>query len=127
MSKKDPPDYPGDEAIKKAIGEALRQLRLERGPSIEETAAILKAGPGYPRLPCALGIVVKRLREQQKMSRAQLSSASGLTLRFIINVEPGKADDATVTDIVRLSFGLNQSAEDFVTQVVEVLEKLGQS
>jgi transcriptional regulator with XRE-family HTH domain len=78
-------------------------------------------------LPRALGIVVKRLREQQKMSRAQLSSASGLTLRFIINVERGKADDATVTDIVRLSFGLNQSAEDFVTQVVEVLEKLGQS
>lgn len=71
--------------------------------------------------------MVKRLREQQKMSRAQLSSASRLTLPVILNVERGKADDATVTDIVRLSFRLNQPAEDFVTQVVEVLEKLGQS
>ena len=43
MSKKDPPDYPGDEAIKKAFGEALRKLRLERGLSIEEADAILRA------------------------------------------------------------------------------------
>jgi transcriptional regulator with XRE-family HTH domain len=86
--------------------------------------AIVRAGIGYPRLPRALGIAVKRLREQQKMSRAQLSSASGLPLRFIIRVERGKAQDATLTDIVRLSFGLNLPADEFVVQVEEQLRKL---
>ena len=94
MSKKDPPGYPGDEAITKAFGEALRKLRLELGLSIEEADAILRAGIEYPRLARALGIVVRRLREQQKMSRTQLSTASGLPLRFIIRVERGKAQDA---------------------------------
>ena len=124
MSKKDPPGYPGDEAVKKAFGEALRKLRLERGLSIEEADALLQAGIDYPRLPRALGIVVRRLREQQKMSRAQLSSESGLGLRFIINVERGKAQDATLTDIVRLSFGLNLPADEFVVQVEQQLRKL---
>src|SRR5260370_27872670 len=77
MSKKDPPGYPGDEAITKAFGEALRKLRLERGLSVEEADAIRRAGIESPRLPRALGIVVRRLREQQKMSRTQLSAASG--------------------------------------------------
>jgi Helix-turn-helix len=124
MSKKDPPGYPGDEAITKAFGEALRKLRLERGLSIEEADAILRAGIEYPRLPRALGIVVRRLREQQKMSRTQLSAASGLPLRFIISVERGKAQDATLTDIVRLSFGFNLPADEFVVQVEEQLGKL---
>ena len=124
MSKKDPPGYPGDEAIKKAFGEALRKLHLERGLSIEEAEAILKAGIDYPRLPRALGIVVRRLREQQRMSRAQLSAESGLPLLFIINAERGKAQDATLTDIVRLSFGLNLPADEFVVQVEEQLRKL---
>lgn len=124
MNKKDPPDYPGDEAIKKAFGEALRKLRLERGLSIEEADAILRAGIEYPRLPRALGIVVRRLREQKKMSRTQLSAASGLPLRFLISVERGKAQDATLTDIVRLSFGLNLPADEFVVQVEEQLRKL---
>ena len=91
MSKKDPPGYPGDEAITKAFGEALRKLRLERGLSIEEADAILRTRIEYPRLPRALEIVVRRLRKQQKMSPTQLSAASGLPLRFIISVERGKA------------------------------------
>lgn len=32
MTKKDAPGYPGDEAINKAIGEALREIRLETVP-----------------------------------------------------------------------------------------------
>jgi hypothetical protein len=36
MSKKDPPGYPGDDAIKKAFGEAVRQIREEKGLSLEE-------------------------------------------------------------------------------------------
>ena len=30
MKKKDPPGYPGDEVVKKAVGDALREIRLEK-------------------------------------------------------------------------------------------------
>jgi hypothetical protein len=37
--RKDPPGYPGDEAVKKQFGEALRKLRLEKSLSLEEVDA----------------------------------------------------------------------------------------
>jgi transcriptional regulator with XRE-family HTH domain len=130
MSKKDPPGYPGDEAIKQAFGEALRQVREEKGLSLEEAEAIFrremeKSQPLH--VARALGIVVKRLRKQQDLSRAQLSSASGLPLRFIIDVERGKAKDASLTDIVRLCFALSIPPTDFVSQVDEAAQRMKRS
>jgi transcriptional regulator with XRE-family HTH domain len=125
MSKKDPPGYPGDDAIKKAFGEAVRQIREEKGLSIEEAAALVKQSMGkvdLSRAARALGIVVRRLREEQKLSRAQLSSASGLTLRLIIKLERGKAHDASLTDIVRICYALNIAPIDFVSQVEEATQ-----
>jgi transcriptional regulator with XRE-family HTH domain len=130
MSKKDPPGYPGDDAINKAFGEAVRQIREEKGLSLEEAEALVKQAVGkvdLSRAARALGIVAKRLREQQKMSRAQLSSASGLTLRFIINLERGKAHDASLTDIVRICYALNVAPTDFISQVEEATQKIGRS
>jgi len=128
MSKKDPPGYPGDDAIKKAFGEAVRQIREEKGLSIEEAEALVKQSMekvDLSRAARALGIVVRRLREQQKLSRAQLSSASGLTLRLIIKLERGKAHDASLTDIVRICYALNIAPTDFVSQVEEATQKIG--
>jgi len=130
MSKKDPPGYPGDDAIKKAFGEAVRQIREEKGLSIEEAEALVKQSMGkvdLSRAARALGIVVRRLREEQKLSRAQLSSASGLTLRLIIKLERGKAHDASLTDIVRICYALNLAPIDFVSQVEEATQKIGGS
>ncbi len=127
MKKKDPPGYPGDEAVKKAVGEALRQNRLEKNLSLEEAEAIFRnANQEAPQsiLPRALGIVVRQLRENKKMSRAQLGRASGLSARFIGIVERGRADQATITDIVRIAFGLNHPITDLVSQVEEVAKKL---
>jgi transcriptional regulator with XRE-family HTH domain len=130
MKKKDPPGYPGDEAVKKAIGEALREIRLEKGLSLEEANALFqKANQEDPgsMAPRALGMVVRQLREKQKMSRAQLSRASGLSARFIGRVERGRADNATITDVVRIAFGLNQPITDFVSQVDELSRSLKKS
>ena len=130
MSKKDPPGYPGDDAINKAVGEAVRQIREEKGLSLEEAEALVKQAAEKVdafRAARALGIVVRRLREQQKLTRAELSSASGLTLRFIIDLERGKAHDASLTDIVRICFALNVAPTDFVSQVEEVTQKIGRS
>jgi hypothetical protein len=128
MKKKDPPGYPGDEAVTKAIGEALRKLLLEKGLSVEEAyAALRKANEENPGsiVPRALGFVVRQLREKQKMSRAQLSRASGLSLRFIGKVERGGAKNATIPDVVRVGFGLNYPITDFVSEVDEVSKKSG--
>jgi transcriptional regulator with XRE-family HTH domain len=127
MKKKDPPGYPGDEAVKKAVGEALREIRLEKGLSLEEANALFQNTNQEDRqsvVPRALGIVVRQLREKQRISRAQLSRASGLSVRFIGTVERGRADNATITDVVRISFGLDHPITDFVSRVDEVSKKL---
>jgi transcriptional regulator with XRE-family HTH domain len=125
--RKDPPGYPGDEAVLKALGDALRDIRIEKGMSLEQADAALKETLKqdlYPRLPRALGIVVRRLREKQNMSRTQLSDASGLSLRFLGSLERGKASNATITEIVRISFGLNYPITDLVNDIVAMEEKL---
>jgi ribosome-binding protein aMBF1 (putative translation factor) len=125
--RKDPPGYPGDEAVLKALGDALRDTRIEKGMSLEQADAAFKEALTqdlYPRLPRALGIVVRRLREKQNMSRTQLSDASGLSLRFLGSLERGKASNATITEIVRISFGLNYPITDLVNDIVAMEEKL---
>ena len=128
MKKKDPPGYPGDEAVKKAVGEALRQIRLEKGISLDEAEAIFRKAnqeDSQSMVPRALGIVVRKVREKRKMSRMQLSRASGLSARFIGILERGKAHNATITDVVRLSFGLSYPITQLVRRVEEVSKKLG--
>jgi DNA-binding Xre family transcriptional regulator len=125
--RKDPPGYPGDDAVLKALGDALRDVRIEKGLSLEEADAAFQDAMKkdlYPRLPRALGIVVRQLREKQNMSRAQLSDASGLSARFLSSLERGRASNATITQIVRLSFGLNCPVTDLVNEVVAMEEKL---
>jgi transcriptional regulator with XRE-family HTH domain len=75
----------------------------------------------------ALGIVVRRLREQQKLTRAELSSASVLTLRFIIDLERGKEHDASFIHIVRICFALNVDCTDFFSQVEEATRQISRS
>lgn len=125
--RKDPPGYPGDEAILKTFGEAVRYVRIEKGLSLEQVDAALQESLKqdlYPRLPRALGIVVRRLREKQNMSRAQLADASGLPVRFLSTLERGKAANASLTQIVRISLGLNCPITDLVNEVVAMEEKL---
>ena len=125
--RKDPPGYPGDEAILKAFGDALRDVRIEKGLSLEQADAVFQEALKkdlYPRLPRALGIVVRELREKQNMSRQQLCAASGLSVRFLSSLERGQASNATLTQIVRISFGLNYPITDLVIEVEAVEKRL---
>jgi transcriptional regulator with XRE-family HTH domain len=126
--KNEPPGYPGDEEVKKAFGEALRALRLQKGLSIEQTDALLQEASQqqnlYPRLYRALGIVVRQLREKQKMSRSVLSSVSGLETRFITALERGHVRSATLTQIVRLAMSFEYSLADFVEEVLNKEQEL---
>ena len=125
--KKDPPGYPGDEAIRKKFGEILRELRLKKGLSIQEVDALVAQGieqDSHPHLPRALALVTRKLREAREMSRAQLRDASGLPLALINKIERAKAHDISLTQVVRLAMALEQLVPDFVEQVYKVEERL---
>jgi DNA-binding Xre family transcriptional regulator len=128
MSKmKDPPGYPGDEAILKGLGETVRNLRLKQGLSIERVNALVDEGirqNAHPFLPRALAIVVRQLREDRNMSRAQLSNASGLPLNLINRLERGRARRVTMTQIFRLAFAMNHGVGDFVEKVEDCEKQL---
>lgn len=127
VKKNEPPGYPGDEAVKKAFGKALRELRLQKGLSLEQADALLEEASQqniYPRLYRALGIVVRQMREKQKMSRADLSSVSGLPKRFITALERGQVTSATLTQIVRLAMSFEYSVADFVEEVLKKEQEL---
>jgi len=128
MSKKEgPPGYPGDEAIRKQLGEVLRELRLEKGLSIEEMDALIDEGiqeDTHPLLPRALSLVTRELREAKKMSRLQLSEASGLPLRLINSVERARAHEITLTQVVRIAMALDHDVADVVEKVFKAEERL---
>lgn len=125
--KKEPPDYPGDEAIKQKFGEVMRELRLEKGLPIEEVDALIDEGTQedkHPLLPRALALVTRELRESKKMSRVQLSEVSGLSLRLINRLERAKAHNLTLTQVVRIAMALEHDVADFVEQIFKVEERL---
>src|SRR5437588_8597475 len=119
--RKDPPGYPGDDEVLKAFGESLRDVRIGKGLSLDETDAAFQEAQGknfHPRLPRALGIIVRQLREEQRMSREQLSEASGLSVRFLTTLERGKCQGATLTEMVRIALGLHHPLTDLLTRIV---------
>jgi DNA-binding XRE family transcriptional regulator len=128
MAKRnEPPDYPGDEAVNKAFGKALHELRLQKDLSLEQADALLEGVAVqnlYPRLYRALGIVVRQMREKQKISRTELSRVSGLEKRFITALERGQATSATLTQIVRLAMSFEYSVAEFVEEVLKKEQEL---
>ena len=128
--KKDPPGYPGDEAFKKKLGEVLGELRVQKGLSIDEMNAFIDACTEedvHPLLPRALALVARQLRESKKMSRVELSEASGVPLALINKIERAKAHNATVTQVARIAVALGHSAGEFLDQVFELADRLGSS
>ena len=129
---KDPPEYPGDEAVRKAFGRAMKQARLECGLSLEQAEAVIREGlrPDEDRnksthLGRALGIFVRQQREKKGMTRIQLASNSGLPLRFIISVERGKlASGGDICQLTRLAIGLKYSVGQFFDELTDLNEDL---
>ena len=61
----DPFQYPGDDVMGKALGEALKQARLEAGFSIQEAEERLRMemeGLDYKRMARSMGRAIKKAR-----------------------------------------------------------------
>jgi DNA-binding XRE family transcriptional regulator len=129
MKRKDPPGYPGDEAINKAFAETVRSVRIAKGLSIEEADALVETAMRREtphNSTRALGLVVRELHEKRGMSRRALGRASGLSVRWIVFIERGKADP-TLTDVARLSIGLQCSITELIRRAYVVKQQVDAS
>lgn len=132
IPQKDPPGYPGDEAVRKAFGQALKKARLECGLTIEQAEVLLREALApsanhstTARFGRTLGIVVRRIRESRGMTRIQLAGDSGLPLRFIISVERGKvATGGDLCQLVRLASGLKYPVGRFFDELTDLNQEL---
>jgi transcriptional regulator with XRE-family HTH domain len=120
--QKDPPGYPGDEAIHKAFVENLRLIRIAKGLSIEQADALVaeairKDSPS--NTPRAIGII----REKRGMTRCALGRAAGLSVRLIVRIERGRANP-TLAEVARLSLGLECDITELVQRVYATKRKL---
>lgn len=131
--EKGPPVYPGDEAVRRAFGQALKKARLEWRLTIEQAEVLLREAlaPNATlnrtvRFGRTLGIVVRKIRESRGMTRIQLAGNSGLPLRFIISVERGTVvSGGDLCQLVRLACGLKYPVGRFFDELTDLNEDLG--
>ena len=130
--KKDPPGYPGDEAIRKAFGQSLKRARLESGLTTDQAEALLREALSpaetrdkFKHIGRALGVFARRIRERKGMTRIQLVGNSGLSLRFIILAERGKVTSGgDLCQLVRLAYGLKYPVDQFFQELTDLNEEL---
>ena len=119
----DPFQYPGDDVIGKALGEALKQARLEAGLSIEEAEELLRVemeGLDRRRLSRAMGLAIREARERHHMSRKELSRKAGLPLRRLIALERGVTEDFCATEFFRISYALQMKPHELAERYEEI-------
>ena len=121
----DPFQYPGDDVMCKALGEALKRARLEAGLSIEEAeerSRVAMEGLDHKRISRALGLAIKEAREKRHLSRKDLSRSARIPLRRLIALERGLAGDMPVTEFFRISYALKMKPDE-LTERFEEIEK----
>jgi transcriptional regulator with XRE-family HTH domain len=121
----DPFQYPGDDVMCKALGEALKRARLEAGLSIEEAeerSRVAMEGLDRKRISRALGLTIKEAREKRHVARKELSRSAGLPLKRLIALERGLARDMPVTEFFRISYALKMKPDE-LTERFEEIEK----
>jgi len=101
-----------DEIIRKPVGKTLKDIRRQKGLSIDEALEGVRAADiDLKQLSRALGLAIKQSREERHMSRRELSRKTGFPLGRIIRLEGGVAGGLPVTEFIRISFALEMSPE----------------
>ena len=119
----DPFQYPGDDVLCKAIGKALKRVRLEAGLSIEEAEERLRVAREqleHKRVSRALGLAIKEAREKRQISRKDLGRNAGLPLRRLIGIERGFARELPITEFFRISYALRMRPDELAERYEEI-------
>lgn len=101
-----------NEAIGKFFGKMLKDIRIQKGLSIDEAVEGVRAANIDPKqMSRALGLAIKQSREERHVSRRELSRKTGFPLGKIIRLERGLADTLPITEFIRISYALGMSSE----------------
>ncbi len=101
--------YPGDEVIRMAFLARVTKLAQEKGLTLEELEKRLIWAQGQPddgSHERALGRAVKKLREEQHMSRKTFAASAGIPVRLLIQIERGHGGHASVPEVCRIAHAL---------------------
>lgn len=124
---KDPDGYPGDEAVRKAFGQAVRQIRTELGLTRKEAAHLWQKEQenGDARIYYrALALRLRAARTMRKMTRPQLAEAANVPVRLITTIERQRAKDVCMGDIIRLCLGMRYDVGEFMDDIHKLSLKL---
>jgi transcriptional regulator with XRE-family HTH domain len=124
---KDPEGYPGDEAVRKALGHAIREIREARGLTRKETVWLLQKEQEKTDSRIygqALAIRLKATRTMRRMTRLKLARASNVPVRLIVAIERNSAEDIDMGDIIRLCLGMRYDVGEFMDDIHKLSLKL---
>ena len=109
------------EEFYKRLGQALRNLREERGLSRKQLAEQLNQMSVDPerhlRHIAALSIIAGHIRRQKGLSRKQVAERGNLPLEFVRDMEAGKVWNPEVYSIYCLAYGLRTAYRTFEKKV----------
>jgi DNA-binding Xre family transcriptional regulator len=94
----------------------LKKLMEERGITPGEFARRVRESrlPVNPIRP--LGLAVQAERKARNISRKQLASRAGLSLRFVTALERGFLEDLSLAALFNIAFGLGVSPEHILDE-----------
>jgi transcriptional regulator with XRE-family HTH domain len=109
------------EEFYKRLGQALRNLREERGLSRKQLAEQLNQMPVDPernlRHIAALSIMAGHIRRQKRLSRKQVAERGNLPVEFVRDMEAGKIWNPETYSIYCLAYGLRTAYRTFEKKV----------
>ena len=125
--RRDPPGYPGDEYIARRFYEMKELLRQNAGMTREQLEKALAGGREKALqdsvvMRRAMGIKFRALREERKLSRAQVAHQSNVPLREIGRMERGSSS-FSLADTIRLCLALKYDILELITETSGPLTK----
>jgi len=122
--------YPGDEAIRRAFVATFTEIMQEKGLTLEQFENTLRETQGqldYGSHERALGRAVKRLREEQRMTRKALAASAGIPLRLLIQIERGHGGHASLPEVCRIASALQLRPHELMHHYEKAFRQANQS
>jgi DNA-binding XRE family transcriptional regulator len=116
--------YPGDEVIRIAFLATVTKLARDRGLTSEELERLIAAQdqPDYGSHERAFGRAVKKLREEQHMSRKTLAVSAGVPVRLLIQIERGHRGHASVPEVCRIAHALKLMPQELMAHYEQAFQ-----
>lgn len=122
--------YPGDEAVRRAFVATVTEIMQEKGLTLKQFENRLGETQGqldYGSHERALGRAVKKLREEQHMTRKALAVSAGIPLRLLIQVERGHGGQASLREVCRIAHALKLRPHELMEHYEKAFKQASQS